>query len=93
VRSRPRFDHERYSRTQAEVVVDTVTFVVCAGTGLAVSGGSVPTRPTGEDGALETVSEFAETIVAIARRTEDAVLPRGEAWVRVDLTSRATTVT
>jgi hypothetical protein len=31
----------------------------------------------GEDGALEAVSEFAETIDTIARRIEDAVLAPG----------------
>lgn len=68
-------DYERYSRPQAEVIVDTVTFVVCAGAGLAVDGESIPyVAGWGEDGALEAVSEFAETIDAFARRIEDAVL-------------------
>jgi hypothetical protein len=68
-------DYERYSRAQAEVIVDTVTFVVCAGAGLAVDGESVPyVAGWGEDGALEAVSEFAETIDTIARRIEEAVL-------------------
>jgi hypothetical protein len=68
-------DYERYSRAQAEVMVDTVTFVVYAGAGLAVDGESIPyVAGWGEDGALEAVSEFADTIDAIARRIEDAVL-------------------
>jgi antirestriction protein ArdC len=67
-------DYERYTRAQAEVIVDTVTYVVCAGVGLAVDGESIPyVAGWGEDGALEVVSEFAETIDQIARRIEDAL--------------------
>ena len=68
-------DYERYSRAQAEVIVDTVTFVVSASVGLAVDGESVPyVAGWGEDGALEAVSEFAEVIDQVARRIEDALL-------------------
>src|SRR5439155_5102111 len=67
-------DYERYSRAQAEVIVDAVTYVVCAGAGLAVDGESVPyVAGWGEDGALEAVTEFADTIDTIARRIEDAL--------------------
>jgi N-terminal domain of anti-restriction factor ArdC len=67
-------DYERYSRAQAEVIVDTVTYVVCAGVGLAVDGESIPyVAGWGEDGALEAVSEFADTIDSLARRIEDAL--------------------
>jgi N-terminal domain of anti-restriction factor ArdC len=68
-------DYDRYSRAQAEVIVDTVTFVVSASAGLAVDGESVPyIAGWGEDGALEAVSEFAEVIDRVARRIEDVVL-------------------
>jgi hypothetical protein len=68
-------DYKRYSRAQAEVIVDAVTFVVCAGAGLAVDGETIPyVSSWGEDGALGAVSEFAETIDTLARRIEDAVL-------------------
>jgi N-terminal domain of anti-restriction factor ArdC len=68
-------DYERYSRAQAEVIVDTVTFVACAGVGLAVDGESIPyVAGWGEDGALDAVTDFAETIDTIARRIEGAVL-------------------
>jgi hypothetical protein len=68
-------DYEQYSRDQAEVIVDTVTFVVSASVGLAVDGESVPyVAGWGENGALEAVTEFAETIDSIARRIEDALL-------------------
>jgi hypothetical protein len=72
-------DYERYSRAQAEVIVDTVTFVVCAGAGLAVDGESIPyVAGWGEDGALAAVTEFAETIDRIARRIEEALQPPDE---------------
>jgi hypothetical protein len=71
-------DYERYSRAQAEVIVDTVTFVVCAGAGLAVDGDAIPyVAGWGEEGALEAVTDFAETIDAFARRIEGA-LPVGD---------------
>ena len=70
-------DYERYTRAQAEVIVDTVTYVVCAGAALAVEGESVPyVAGWGEQGALEAATQFAETIDALARRIEQAVLDR-----------------
>lgn len=54
--------------------MDTVCFVVCASVGLAVNGESIPyVAGWGEDGALDAVLEFAETIDALARRLEDAL--------------------
>lgn len=67
-------DYERYSREQAEVIVDTVTFIVCAGVGLAVDGETLPyVAGWGESGALEAVTEYARTIDTLARRIEDAI--------------------
>ena len=72
-------DYKSYSRAQAEVIVDTVSFIVAAEAGLAVEGESVPyIAGWGEDGALEAVSEFAETIDRLARRIEDGVSGAGE---------------
>jgi hypothetical protein len=69
-------DYERYSRPQAEVIADTVTFVVSSGVGLAVSGETIPyVAGWGEDGAIEAVTQFASTIDSIARRIEDALAP------------------
>ena len=71
-------DYQRYSRAQAEVIVDTVTYVVCAGAGLAVDGEAIPyVAGWGEEGALEAVTDFAETIDTLARRIEGA-LPVGD---------------
>ena len=65
--------YEQFGRT--EVIVDTVTFVVCRAIGLRIDGESVPyVAGWGEHGALDAVLEFAETIDALARRLEDALI-------------------
>ncbi len=67
-------DYERYSRAQAEVIVDTVTYLAAASVGLAVDGETIPyVAGWGKDGALEAVTEFAETIDQVARRIENAL--------------------
>lgn len=68
-------DYDRYSRAQAEVIVDTVTLIAASAVGLAVDGETVPyVSGWGENGALEAVTEFAETIDHVARRLEDVLL-------------------
>lgn len=72
-------DCERYSRAQAEVIVDTVTFIASSSIGLAVGGESIPyVAGWGEDGALDAVTEFAATIDALARRIEDVLAAGSE---------------
>jgi hypothetical protein len=67
-------DYEHYTRQQAEVIVDTVTFLSARSAGLRVDGESIPyVAGWGEDGALEAVTDFAETIDALARRIEDVL--------------------
>jgi hypothetical protein len=67
-------------------VVDTVTFIVCAGAGLDVGGASVPyVAGWGAENAVEAVQRFAETIDEVARRLEAAI--------RTDAQSRADDVT
>ena len=69
-------DYQHYSRAQAEVIVDTVTFLVSASAGLAVDGETIPyIAGWGEHGALEAVTQFAETIDKLARRIESALPP------------------
>jgi hypothetical protein len=64
----------QYGRQKAEVLVDCVTYVVCSSAGLDVSGESIPyIAGWGEDGALDAIREYAETIDAIASRIEDAL--------------------
>lgn len=71
--------YERYSRAQAEVMVDAVTLVAASSVGLAVDGETIPyVSGWGEQGALEAVTEFAETIDQVARRIEDVLLAGNE---------------
>jgi N-terminal domain of anti-restriction factor ArdC len=64
----------QYGRQKAEVLVDCVTYVVCSSVGLDVGGESIPyVAGWGEDGALDAIREYAETIDAIARRIESAI--------------------
>jgi hypothetical protein len=61
-----------YGRRRAEVLVDTVTFIVCGAVGLDTSGSSVPyVAGWGESGELDAIRGYAETIDEIARRIED----------------------
>ena len=72
-------DYRSYSREQAEVMVETVTLLAASTVGLAVDGETIPyVSGWGEDGALEAVSEFAETIDQVARRIEDVLLAAAE---------------
>lgn len=71
--------YDRYSRAQAEVMVDTVTLVAASAVGLAVDNETVPyVSGWGEDGALDAVTEFAETIDRVARQIEDVLLAAHE---------------
>lgn len=66
--------YEQYGRERAEVLVDCVTYCVLGAAGLEVGGESIPyVAGWGEDGALDAIREYAETIDTIARRIEDAV--------------------
>ena len=59
------------------MLVDCVTYVVCSSAGLDVGGESIPyIAGWGEDGALDAIREYAETIDTIARRIEDALAER-----------------
>src|SRR5436190_3982885 len=61
-----KLDYEHFSRQQAEVLVDTVTYVVCGQVGLDVEGESIPyVAGWGEAGALEAVHTFAATVDAV----------------------------
>jgi hypothetical protein len=63
-----------YGRRRAEVLVDTVTFIVCGAVGLDTSGSSVPyVAGWGESGELDAIRGYAETIDEIARRIEDSL--------------------
>jgi hypothetical protein len=67
-------DYHAYTREQAEVLVDTITYIVCAGLGLAIDGETIPyVAGWGEHGALDAVNQFANTIDQLARRIENAI--------------------
>jgi hypothetical protein len=56
-----------------------VTLVAASGVGLRVDGETIPyVAGWGERGALEAVTEFAETIDRIARQIEHVLTPGGE---------------
>lgn len=62
-------------RRRAEVLVDCVTFIVCGAVALDTGGESIPyVAGWGEDGELDAIRAYAETIDAVARRIERAVL-------------------
>ena len=72
--------YEDYGRRRAEVLVDTVTFVVCSSVGLDTSGSSVPyVAGWGEGDDLDAIRTYAATIDRIARRIEGALRPDGAA--------------
>ncbi len=63
-----------YGRRRAEVLVDTVTFIVCGSVGLDTSGSSVPyVAGWGESGDLAAIRGYAETIDKLARRIEESL--------------------
>jgi hypothetical protein len=65
-----------YGRERCEVLVDCVTYVVLGSVGLDVGGESIPyVAGWGEDGALDAIGTYAQTIDEIARRIEDAIAP------------------
>ena len=67
-------DYQRFTREQAEVIVDTTTLIVLGGVGLDVSGETIPyVAGWGEDGALDAVTEFAQLIDSLARQVETAL--------------------
>jgi hypothetical protein len=68
--------YREHGRGRAEVIVDTVTYVVCGSLGLDTSGSSVAyVAGWGEDGAIDAIRGCAQTIDEIARRIEDSLRP------------------
>jgi hypothetical protein len=71
--------YEQYGREQAEVLVDCVTYCVLGSVGLDVGGESIPyVAGWGQDGALDAIRGYAQTIDAIARQIEAAIDPKAE---------------
>ena len=66
--------YREHGREQAEVLVDTVTYIVCSSVGLDTAGSSVPyIAGWGEQGKLDAIRGYAETIDTVARRIEGAL--------------------
>lgn len=64
----------KYSRAQAEVLVECVTHIVLSTAGLDTGGESVPyVAGWGEKGALEAISTYARVIDETAREIEHAI--------------------
>jgi hypothetical protein len=67
-------DYQQYGREHCEVLVDCVTYCVLGSLGLDISGETIPyIAGWGEDGALDAIREYAQTIDAIARHIENAL--------------------
>jgi N-terminal domain of anti-restriction factor ArdC len=67
-------DYEHFGREHAEVLVDTVTYIVCGQVGLDVADESIPyVASWGEAGALQAIHAFAERVDAVARAIEEAI--------------------
>ena len=68
--------YAEWGRDRCEVLVDSVTVCVLGSVGLDVSGESVPYIASwGEEGALDAIREYAQTIDTVARRIENALDP------------------
>lgn len=66
--------YKDYGRKAAEVLVETVTHVVCLGVGLDTSGESIPyVAGWGEDDNLKAVETFAGIVDEVARKIEKAI--------------------
>lgn len=66
--------YKDYNRPQAEVLVDTVTYIVCSTAGLNTSGETIPyIAGWGENGALESITAYATAIETVARHLEAAI--------------------
>jgi hypothetical protein len=68
--------YAEWGRERSEVLVDSITVCVLGSVGLDVSGESVPyIAGWGEEGALDAIREYAQTIDMVARRIENALDP------------------
>ena len=69
-------DYQRFSRAEAELIVESVACIVCAGAGLDTAGESVPyLAGWNPEQAVERIQLLTGTIDEIARRIEHALDP------------------
>ena len=82
--------YEHYGRRRAEVLVDCASYIVCGSVGLDIGGETIPyIAGWGQDGALDAIREYAETIDTIARRIEDALDPASTTQTEHELADAA----
>lgn len=67
-------DYQRFTRPEAELIVESVAYIVCAAAGLDTGSESVPYLASWNDEqTVERIQELASTIDEIARRIEHAL--------------------
>lgn len=67
-------DYQRFSRAEAELIVESVACIVCAGAGLDTGGESIPyIAAWNPEQAVERIQLLTATIDEIARRIENAL--------------------
>jgi hypothetical protein len=66
--------YAEHGRARAEVLVESITYIVCGSIGLDTSGESVPYVAGWDDDDLETLEAFAHLVDISARTIEDVVL-------------------
>ena len=72
-------------RERAEVMVDCVTYIVCGQLGLDTATESIPyIAGWGQDGALDAIQAYAQTIDDVARRIHDAIAVPHDASLQDD---------
>lgn len=71
--------YAEYGRNAAEVLVESVTYIVCGAIGLDTTGESIPYVAGWDNDDLDTLERFAHLVDATARRIEGVVLPREDA--------------
>lgn len=67
--------YDNHTRERAETLVESITYIVCAGVGLDTSCESVPYVAGWDDQDLEPLREFAGEVDRIARRIETVLHP------------------
>jgi hypothetical protein len=68
--------YAEHGRSRAEVLVESVTFIVCGAIGLDTTGESIPYVASWDDDDLESLEAFAHLVDTTARKIEAVVVPR-----------------
>ena len=68
--------YAEHDRARAEVLVESITYIVCGSIGLDTSGESIPYVAGWDDDDLESLEAFAQLVDSCARTIEAVVIPR-----------------